>query len=80
MLTLFCSLALQAQSLTSFLLPMLEYVPEKRATAAEMLHHPWLEQKASSGSKHVGRETTAAKCRDRSHSEAKSPSAAKRSR
>ena len=24
------------------MLPMLEYLPEKRATAAEMLEHPWL--------------------------------------
>ena len=79
MLTLFCSLAMQAQSLASFLLPMLEYLPEKRATAAEMLHHPWLDQKALSDSKHIGRET-AASSRDRSRSEAESPSAAKRSR
>ncbi|XP_064415304.1 SRSF protein kinase 3 isoform X2 [Latimeria chalumnae] len=32
----------QAVQFTDFLLPMLEYVPEKRATAAECLRHPWL--------------------------------------
>lgn len=32
-----------AVELTSFLGPMLNVVPEKRATAAEMLKHPWLE-------------------------------------
>lgn len=32
----------EAASLTSFLLPMLIYEPEKRATAEEMLSHPWL--------------------------------------
>ncbi|KAG2432364.1 hypothetical protein HYH02_012937 [Chlamydomonas schloesseri] len=32
----------EAASLTSFLTPMLRFVPEERATAAEMLNHPWL--------------------------------------
>ncbi|XP_062401370.1 SRSF protein kinase 1b isoform X2 [Sardina pilchardus] len=32
----------EAQSFSSFLLPMLDLVPEKRATAAECLRHPWL--------------------------------------
>ncbi|XP_023652636.1 SRSF protein kinase 1a isoform X2 [Paramormyrops kingsleyae] len=32
----------EAQAFTSFLLPMLELVPEKRAMAAECLRHPWL--------------------------------------
>ena len=32
----------QAKSLSSFLEPMLEFVPEKRATAEQMLQHPWL--------------------------------------
>ncbi|XP_036434285.1 SRSF protein kinase 1a isoform X2 [Colossoma macropomum] len=32
----------EAESFTDFLLPMLELVPEKRATAAECLCHPWL--------------------------------------
>lgn len=31
-----------AAAFTDFLLPMLELVPEKRATAAECLRHPWL--------------------------------------
>ncbi|KAL4622433.1 SRSF protein kinase 1-like isoform X1 [Arapaima gigas] len=31
----------EAQAFTSFLLPMLDLVPEKRATAAECLRHPW---------------------------------------
>jgi hypothetical protein len=34
--------ALQALGLKEFLLPMLNLVPGKRATAAEMLQHPWL--------------------------------------
>ncbi|DBA96225.1 TPA: hypothetical protein ACH3X3_002421 [Trebouxia sp. C0006] len=33
----------EAQGLSSFLLPMLEYAPDKRATAADMLRHPWLQ-------------------------------------
>jgi serine/threonine-protein kinase SRPK3 len=33
----------KAKELASFLLPMLEFLPEKRATAAEMLKHRWLE-------------------------------------
>jgi len=33
----------EAEALTDFLVPMLEFVPEKRATAAEMLSHPWLQ-------------------------------------
>lgn len=33
---------LEAQSLTDFLLPMLEWDPQKRATAQQMLSHPWL--------------------------------------
>ncbi|XP_076414499.1 SRSF protein kinase 1 isoform X2 [Peromyscus maniculatus bairdii] len=32
----------EAAGFTDFLLPMLELVPEKRATAAECLRHPWL--------------------------------------
>lgn len=31
-----------AEMITSFLLPMLNMVPEKRATAAQMLNHPWM--------------------------------------
>jgi serine/threonine protein kinase len=33
---------LQAQEFTAFLLPMLDYDPNRRATAAECLRHPWL--------------------------------------
>lgn len=32
----------EASMLSDFLLPMLEWYPEKRATAQEMLSHPWL--------------------------------------
>uniref|UniRef100_A0A674MDG5 non-specific serine/threonine protein kinase n=1 Tax=Takifugu rubripes TaxID=31033 RepID=A0A674MDG5_TAKRU len=32
----------EAECFADFLLPMLELVPEKRATAAECLRHPWL--------------------------------------
>ncbi|KAM4722771.1 SRSF protein kinase 3-like [Rhinophrynus dorsalis] len=33
----------EALMLASFLLPMLEYAPEKRATAEKCLQHPWLQ-------------------------------------
>lgn len=33
----------QAKELASFLVPMLDFVPQKRATAAECLMHPWLQ-------------------------------------
>lgn len=32
----------EAQGLTDFLLPMLDWDPQKRATAEQMLSHPWL--------------------------------------
>ncbi|KAG2439651.1 hypothetical protein HXX76_005001 [Chlamydomonas incerta] len=32
----------EAAGLASFMYPMLRFVPEERATAAEMLNHPWL--------------------------------------
>lgn len=32
----------QALALRDFLLPMLNFHPRKRATAAQMLQHPWL--------------------------------------
>ncbi|XP_030589273.1 SRSF protein kinase 1a isoform X1 [Archocentrus centrarchus] len=32
----------EAECFTDFLLPMLELIPEKRATATECLRHPWL--------------------------------------
>lgn len=33
----------EAQALADFLLPMLEWDPQKRATAQQMLAHPWLD-------------------------------------
>jgi len=36
----------EALALNDFLLPMLIYEPEKRATAQEMLNHPWLNMPA----------------------------------
>lgn len=32
----------EAETFADFLLPMLELLPEKRATAADCLRHPWL--------------------------------------
>lgn len=32
----------EADAITDFLMPMLQYYPERRATAQEMLQHPWL--------------------------------------
>ena len=32
----------EAQALTDFLLPMLEFYPERRASARDLLRHPWL--------------------------------------
>lgn len=32
-----------AELLSSFLMPMLHYYPDSRATAAEMVKHPWLD-------------------------------------
>lgn len=32
----------EAECFADFLIPMLELIPEKRATAAECLRHPWL--------------------------------------
>jgi len=37
---------LQAAALADFMLPMLVYDPERRATATDMLRHPWLERAA----------------------------------
>ena len=34
----------EAQALADFLMPMLEIYPEKRASAFEMLQHPWLKR------------------------------------
>lgn len=36
---------LQAELLEDFLLPMLDFVPSKRATAQDVLKHPWLSTK-----------------------------------
>ena len=36
----------EAIALNDFLLPMLEYCPEKRASAKKMLSHPWLKMKS----------------------------------
>lgn len=32
----------EADAFASFLLPMLQIVPDRRATAAQCLEHPWL--------------------------------------
>lgn len=37
-----CARAPQAAALADFMLPMLQYDPDRRATAAEMLRHSWL--------------------------------------
>lgn len=34
--------ASEAETLSSFLMPMLHYYPESRASAAELVNHPWL--------------------------------------
>ena len=36
----------EAQALTDFMMPMLEYYPERRASARELLRHPWLKMPA----------------------------------
>lgn len=46
----------EASMLTSFLLPMLVYEPEKRATAEEMLDHPWLTMQSNYSTKMNERE------------------------
>ena len=46
---LLCSGVVQARGLRDFLLPMLDFLPEKRATAEAMLEHPWLEGKLPQG-------------------------------
>ena len=38
----------EAIALNDFLLPMLEYCPEKRASAKQMLNHPWLKMESKS--------------------------------
>lgn len=39
----------EAVALAEFLLPMLDFVPETRATAADMLRHPWLQGVSMTG-------------------------------
>lgn len=36
----------EADALTDFIMPMLEYYPEKRISAQELLKHPWLSMPA----------------------------------
>jgi len=36
----------EAESLSSFLIPMLQYVPGERLTAQQLLQHPWLKQRS----------------------------------
>jgi serine/threonine protein kinase len=36
----------EADALTDFIMPMLEYYPEKRISAQELLKHPWLNMPA----------------------------------
>jgi len=36
----------EAQALADFMMPMLEYYPNKRASARELLRHPWLKMPA----------------------------------
>jgi serine/threonine-protein kinase SRPK3 len=38
----YCVPRKEAKEIAAFLLPMLRYDPEERASAAEMLQHPWL--------------------------------------
>jgi serine/threonine-protein kinase SRPK3 len=40
----------EAEAFAGFLLPMLSFVPEERATAQQMLSHPWLDGVAEVGS------------------------------
>jgi len=37
----------EAEQLSDFLVPMLEWYPERWATAKEMLDHPWLKMKSN---------------------------------
>jgi serine/threonine-protein kinase SRPK3 len=37
----------EAQSLADFLTPMLQWYPGKRATAQQMLNHPWLNSEST---------------------------------
>ncbi|KAL3141169.1 hypothetical protein ABBQ38_003513 [Trebouxia sp. C0009 RCD-2024] len=73
----------EAQGLSSFLLPMLEYSPEKRATAADMLQHPWLQgclPKVAALDLNKEIPNDRQHRRKSSHARSASPHAAKRSR
>lgn len=35
--------ASEAETLSSFLMPMLHYYPDSRAAASELVNHPWLQ-------------------------------------
>ncbi len=37
----------EAEALSDFIMPMLKYYPEKRASAQELLKHPWLSMAAN---------------------------------
>eukprot|EP00242_Pyramimonas_sp_CCMP2087_P005649 CAMPEP_0198212268 /NCGR_PEP_ID=MMETSP1445-20131203/25620_1 /TAXON_ID=36898 /ORGANISM="Pyramimonas sp., Strain CCMP2087" /LENGTH=768 /DNA_ID=CAMNT_0043886677 /DNA_START=249 /DNA_END=2555 /DNA_ORIENTATION=- len=40
---------MEAEDMASFLVPMLDFVPDRRASARQMLAHPWLQQGGSAG-------------------------------
>ena len=46
----------EAVSLAQFLTPMLEWYPQKRANAKDMLNHPWLSQEPNMECKYTDRE------------------------
>lgn len=46
----------EAQSLADFLLPMLSWNHETRASAEEMLNHPWLKKEDNYDFKYTDRE------------------------
>lgn len=46
----------EAQALSDFLVPMLEWYPEKRATAQKMLDHSWLNMTPNYEYKYTDRE------------------------
>ena len=37
----------EAKALADFLMPMLHWDPEKRASAQQMLNHPWLQEESN---------------------------------
>jgi len=47
----------QAEEISSFLLPMLEYDPARRATARQMLTHPWLRPSSCGAPSHTPRDS-----------------------